>query len=203
MTEVRTATLTDAGLVADIAARGFFADPVMGWVFPDLDARAAQLRVLFEFLALSHFPDGGTIHLLGDACTALWRSPSFDHADPGQPPERQQLEERRPTLPFPADVVGRLGAVVTALSAAHPHSSHWYLGVLSTVPERQSQGLGARTIAPVLSVCDRDGVPAYLESSNARNVPFYQRQGFVLTGTIMVEDGPTLWPMWRDPREGP
>jgi hypothetical protein len=40
--------------------------------------------------------------------------------------------------------------------------------------------------------------PAYLESSNVRNVPLYQRFGFeVIQEISLPEDGPALWTMLR------
>ena len=55
-------------------------------------------------------------------------------------------------------------------------------------------------MAPVLKRADRDGIPAYLESTKERNVGFYERRGFRVTGTITpAPDGPTMWCMWREP----
>jgi len=55
-------------------------------------------------------------------------------------------------------------------------------------------------MAPVLEQCDAEGVPAYLESSKESNIPFYERHGFKVTGEVKVKNGPSLWPMWRDPQ---
>jgi len=53
----------------------------------------------------------------------------------------------------------------------------------------------------VLERCDADAIPAYLESTKAENVGFYEGHGFRVTEEIEPPpDGPTLWCMWRDPR---
>ncbi len=52
-----------------------------------------------------------------------------------------------------------------------------------------------------LARCDRDHAPAYLESSNPRNIPFYRRYGFEPLGAIQVGSSPTLVPMLRGPVE--
>ena len=82
----------------------------------------------------------------------------------------------------------------------HPVEPHWYLGVLGTGPAHQGRGVGAALLQPVLEKCDREGIPAYLESSKATNIGYYERFGFAVTGEITLRDGPTVWPMWRDPR---
>jgi hypothetical protein len=52
-----------------------------------------------------------------------------------------------------------------------------------------------------LERCDAEGMPAYLENSNTRNLPFYLRHGFeVMSETRLPFDGPPLWFMWREPR---
>jgi ribosomal protein S18 acetylase RimI-like enzyme len=62
------------------------------------------------------------------------------------------------------------------------------------------QGCGSALLRHALTRCDRDGVPAYLESSNPRNVPLYQRHGFEIIGSIQAGRSPTLVPMLRRPR---
>jgi GNAT superfamily N-acetyltransferase len=188
-TEPRTASLDDLETIARIGAAGFYDDPVMT-CFPDPDARLEQARTLFSGLGADILPDRGTIHVLEDACMSMWREPGFDDSgdeDPGP-------------MPFPDDAVDRIGVLEATMAASHPHESHWYLNFLSTVPERQGQGLGARTMQPVLRICDAESVPAYLEATGLRNLALYERHGFVQTGEIRVPDGPTLYPMWRNPR---
>ena len=63
----------------------------------------------------------------------------------------------------------------------------------------QGNGVGRALITAVTDRCDTTGIGAYLESSKAANVPYYERFGFVVTGEIQVADSPTLYAMWRDP----
>lgn len=51
-----------------------------------------------------------------------------------------------------------------------------------------------------LDACDRDHAPAYLESSNPKNIPLYERHEFELLGTIQVGTSPPIFPMLRKPR---
>ena len=86
------------------------------------------------------------------------------------------------------------------IERSHPPAPHYYLAVLGTDPEAQGRGVGSALMRPVLDACDRDGIPAYLESSKERNIDFYARHGFRVTEEVRMPKGPPVWPMWRDPR---
>lgn len=81
-----------------------------------------------------------------------------------------------------------------------PATPHHYLALLATRPDCQGQGLGSALLGPVLARSDREGVPAYTESSNPRNIRLYERHGFGVVDELTLPDGPPLWPMWREPR---
>ena len=68
--------------------------------------------------------------------------------------------------------------LVRLVESRHPKTPHYYLGGLGTDPEWQGKGLASAVIGPVLDICDREGLPAYLESSKESNVEFYRRHGF-------------------------
>ena len=99
---------------------------------------------------------------------------------------------------------GRLavGRTVTELmKAQHPEEPHWYLAVIGSDPSVRGGGFGQALMESGLLRCDADYAPAYLESSNPENIGYYERFGFRVTGEIQLPDGgPSLWPMWRDPR---
>jgi GNAT superfamily N-acetyltransferase len=66
---------------------------------------------------------------------------------------------------------------------------------------RQGRGIGSALLGAVLERCDREGVPAYLEATCERNRDLYARHGFTLRDEVRLPEGPTLWPMWREPRQ--
>jgi len=67
-------------------------------------------------------------------------------------------------------------------------------------PVRQGRGLGSALLEAGLARCDAEGAMAYLESSNPKNVPLYERYGFEVLGVIEPEDFPPLTPMLRPAR---
>ena len=83
---------------------------------------------------------------------------------------------------------------------APPHHCRQELGALRADFAHQNNGHGDALMRYALERCDRDTLPAYLESTNPRNVSLYRRQGFEEVGTIQVGTSPTLVPMLRRPR---
>jgi len=81
----------------------------------------------------------------------------------------------------------------------HPREQpHWYLGFIGVDPVRQGSGVGAALLRSRLRRCDEAGQPAYLESSNVKNVPLYEHFGFQVTGALRLPDGaPVVNTMWR------
>ena len=69
-------------------------------------------------------------------------------------------------------------------------------------PVKQGQGYGTALLRRSLELADRDGISAYLESTNPRNNPLYERFGFKSIGVIQTADSPPMWPMLRKPGSG-
>jgi GNAT superfamily N-acetyltransferase len=189
-------TEVDTGLAGLIAAQGFWDDPVQMWLHAPDAHRMERMVATFSLVARHNQARGGRIDFVGEDAVAMWIPPGAPAADFPDPPE-----ELFPLFTDKA-FVERLPILEAAMEAAHPAEPHWYLGIISTVPERQGTGLGAGLIRLVLDVCDRDGVASYLESSNPRNLSFYFRHGYRQIGEIELQGGPSLYPMWRDPGAG-
>jgi ribosomal protein S18 acetylase RimI-like enzyme len=195
-----------ADLAATVAtlARAFDDDPVMTWIFPDDAMRRRRLPGFFGAALRSSNPrrdgtEGIEVAVRGRQVlgAAIWLAPGE-----WRPPLWRQLAAL-PGLVF--RLRSRLSvASVTygALVRLHPERPHWYLSGIGTDPPVQGTGVGSDLLRSRLARCDADRLPAYLESSKERNVPFYERHGFRVTGEVTIPGGgPTLWLMWRNPAE--
>ena len=197
MHDIRLATAADADEVGRVLAAGFCNDPVMAWMFGD-DERAEKLSAFFGFLAPEALVPLGATFLVDGSC-ASWAPP-----EPGPWPDDRQERFAAAMSPFcTSRDFERMQVLGERVDASHPAQPYWYLGMLATVPERQGRGLGTRLLAHTLAMVDdpeRGGAqPAYLESTNPRNVSLYERHGFRATGRIDLPDGPFMTLMWREP----
>jgi ribosomal protein S18 acetylase RimI-like enzyme len=82
----------------------------------------------------------------------------------------------------------------------HPEEPHWYLPLIGIDPPQRGKGLGAALMRHALAECDRSRTLAYLESSDPRNIGFYQRHGYELLGTIESGARSPIFPMLRKPQ---
>jgi ribosomal protein S18 acetylase RimI-like enzyme len=195
---VRKATLADAPRLAQALASAFQDDPVIAWIFPDQHRRRAVLPAFMEFrLRKLAFPHDQVWMTAEGAAAAVWLPP----------PGRWQLSrsQRLWLLPPLVRFLGlRTASVLGGLERMedrHPRDrSHWYLFILGTEPAAQGRGLGSTLLSHLLARIDADGLPAYLESSNERNLAWYGRHGFEVTSEVAIPGGPRIWPMWREPR---
>jgi ribosomal protein S18 acetylase RimI-like enzyme len=208
---VRTATEADLDLVTRIMAEGFYDDPLMRWALDDDTTRLRTLTRMFQGLTAGTLGSRGVVHLAADVATALWWEPDLAHATEAPPagdvdvtPSDAPAEAAAPAEPdddplWTPEEAARFDDLSAGQHEVHPSEPHWYLHVVSTLPEHRSRGFGAAVLAPVLAQADADGTPCYLESTNPRNRSLYRRLGFVDVAQVPY-DGPDMLAMWREPR---
>ncbi len=197
---VRPARRSDVAALARTLARAFHDDPVFTWLQPDSGRRAAALPVFFAAMARHHFLAGGGVEVAtsdaGVAAVAMWDPPG--HWQPGP---REQIALAPAMIRAFRGRIGAALALGEEMKANHPEEPHWYLAMIGSDPQVRGGGYGAALMRSRLERCDAEGAPAYLESSNPDNLPYYLRFGFEVTGEIAVPGGgPLMWPMWRQPR---
>ena len=194
----RIALGADRDRLALTLAEAFLDDPMVEWLTGDADPATRPGRSIDAFFAPAidaAFRCGHT-YVAGD----------FEAVSVWSPPDVEIFGEAEGAAlagglagACGADAIDRLLALAELTQARHPHDEpHFYLFLLGAAVH--GRGAGARAIAPVLDRCDADGIGAYLESSSARNISFYERAGFEVVWEAAPEGGPTFRGMWRRPR---
>jgi GNAT superfamily N-acetyltransferase len=196
---MRHAVTADLATAAESLAVAFVDDPMVSWVAGDRPPeQRLELTVPGFFApALSAGMSRGHTYVASDLqSAAIW-----------SPPDVPMFDETSGAA-FGAAVVEHLGgdalqrlmALGELVDSHHPRAvPHFYLFILGAAD--QGRGAGAALLAPVLARCDSDGLPAYLESSNGRNVGFYERHGFEVQWEARPsDDGPMIRGMWRNPQ---
>ncbi|MGI5457918.1 GNAT family N-acetyltransferase [Streptomyces sp. CA-249302] len=191
---IRVAEEGDRELVVRLLDEAFQDDPVSNWVFPSEEHRRTNhpgLVGAFTDIVLAE----GHVDVTedGSAC-ALWLSvpAGARHDEDGPARLRAAVDPDNERV----ELIGRLTEDIHPADRAHE-----YLWMIGVAPGRQGEGLGGALITHVLDRCDREGLPAYLEASSTRSRALYERLGFEFTGSPLdLPDGPTMWPMWREPR---
>lgn len=177
-------------------ARAFDEDPVSGWVFPAEGSRRRRLRRFFAAELRHKSLRHGAVEVARVdgrvAGAAVWF-----------PPGTWSIGAEASALPGILLAFGRrlfvAGQYQSVAITAHPREEpHWYLAFIGVDPVRQGQGLGAALLRSRLQRCDREALPAYLESSNPENVPLYRHFGFHVAATLDLPEGaPVVNTMWR------
>jgi ribosomal protein S18 acetylase RimI-like enzyme len=186
------ATATDADKATAVLVLAFSSDPANRWAWPDPRQYLTGFPGFVQALAGRAFEHGTAYCIDGNAGVALW-------LPPGVQPDEEALGA---VFQHTVDDETRedLFTIVEQLGAYHPSAPHWYLPMIGVDPGHQRRGYGAALLQHGLVACDRDGTPAYLESTNPENISLYERHGFEVVGTIQVGAAPPLFPMVRQPR---
>lgn len=196
---VRPATPADQRLATGILARAFIDDPALSWLMPDRASRPRRLAALFGAITrLGGNPAHWSLAAEADrtpAAVALWKPPGE-----WQTPMMRTLGELPALLSAFGLGTPRALGLQDAMEKHHPTTPHWYLQFVGCSPESQGKGLGGAVIRDRLAQCDREGLPAALETATESNVGIYEALGFRVTETFTWKDSPMFWAMWRDPR---
>ncbi len=191
MSSVRIASPEDRDAIADTLLLSFSTDPCVRYIFPTPQAFTANWPTFVLAMGGRGLEHGAGFITEDDAAAALWLPPGIE------PDLETMLGLLASAPPEKLPVVAEVGEQIRSF---HPQEPHWYLAAVGVDPARQGEGLGSALIKAGLRLCDEQGLPAYLESSNPRNVPLYERHGFEVIGLVQPADYPPLYPMLRPAR---
>lgn len=174
--------------MAGTLSRAFAHDPFYSFLAGDAPERGQ--RMLDGWSGILRFGSAGlteTYTTDDHAGVALWIPPG--HRGPS-------IIDSLRMMPSIARLAGwrRLRMVTNAMGALeerhkhHAPQAHFYLSALGVEPAQQGEGIGTALMEPVLERCQRDGIPAYLETATARNVLLYERLGFDVVEELTLPD---------------
>jgi|SRR5262245_25553791 len=225
---VRTATPADFPKVADSMASAFFDNSITAWHVPDEARRFDVMRDFFMVLLETVYTRSGLVFTnAGEAASgAMWvaREARQDRRRvPGLPLlECRTCNRPRARTPVPGNMVvspessaeldralatvfrdfPRTFELFDLFDVHHPRDPHYYLQFIGVHPDCQGTGIGSALLRAVLDRCDLEGVSAYLEADE-RSRLLYAKHGFEAFTEIRLQEGPSAWPMWREPRRAP
>lgn len=179
----------DRVLLVDLITRAFAADPPSRWLYPDDDRYWRFFPRFVEAFGGSAI-GYGTAEIAADGgAAALW-------LPPGAHPDEAALGALLEESVDPARL-GPAFSMFGRMASYHPSGPHWYLPLIGVHPAQQGHGYGSVLLGHAAARCDRDGLPAYLESTSPRSVPLYRRHGFEVVAEIREGTAPPIFPMVR------
>jgi GNAT superfamily N-acetyltransferase len=162
-------------------------DAMIRWPMPD--ATPATVRELFRIILTPYVESGALWKIRGCDAGAAW-------LPPGVAERFAEIEQatRAAINPLTSDGGARYAAFWDWLGAHVPDEPCWFLDVVAVAPAAQGQGLGRTLVRHGRERARADRCPAFLETGNPRNVPFYESLGFQVVGEQQAPDGgPTIW----------
>jgi ribosomal protein S18 acetylase RimI-like enzyme len=195
---MRRATRADVSALTRVLARAYHDDPVAIWMCGSRERRPALLESLYRARLLQLLAHREVWVAQGVSSAAAWLPPESSKTIPRDATLALSLLHPRLLARLPL-----LAAGLAGVERRHPREPpHWYLSLLGTDPRCQGHGLGSAVLRPVLERCDTEHRAVYLETAKERNLGFYARYGFRVTGQLRLPRGPEVWLMWREPQHG-
>ena len=190
--EIKTATASDQDAAISVLTLAFSTDPMARWSM----SGPAKYLAVFPLLAKAF---GGSAFEKGTAYIANRFSGAALWLPPGTKSDEETLK-RLFDENTDNSIKEDMEVIFEQMEKFHPTEPHWYLPMIGVDPAHQGAGTGAALMTEALKAVDRDGVIAYLESSNPKNITLYQRHGFEVIGEIQSGSSPVLRPMLRKAR---
>jgi ribosomal protein S18 acetylase RimI-like enzyme len=170
---VRLATERDRDRVVATVTAAFAQEPAFQFFFPGPDAYAEEAPLFVGHLFDVRCTFGSVWVVDDGSAVSMWNPPG---GTSGGLPAGVSARAR-----------DRMREYDAAVHAVLPQTPHWYLGVLATDPAHSGQRWGRLAMAQGLELAQRDGLPAYLETTTETNVGIYSRSGWRIVDSVAVD----------------
>jgi ribosomal protein S18 acetylase RimI-like enzyme len=172
---------------------GFIVDPVARWLYPDSHQFMTSFPSFCGAYGGKAFEHGTAYHTEDFVGALLWLPPNahpddeliLDHLKKTADPKRLEIFLK----------------VLELMGSFHPKEPHWFLPLIGVDVFHQGSGHGTALLKKSLERVDESRTLAYLDSSNVRNIPLYQRFGFEVIGKVDYGGSPTSYSMLRKIRK--
>ena len=190
MNEVKNYSKEEQLIAVDILLLAFSSDPFQRYLMPDPSIFFKNSTIWFNNAASQSISTNSLFGTEDYSGVALWFPPNYVV-------EFDAIGETLQDLPQNSQK--NIFQYFNALEKNRPKDA-WYLEYAGVDPSNQSLGLGATLFKKSLLRIDDLHQPAYLESSNPRNMSLYERHGFETVTKIQFGDGPPMHTMYREAR---
>ncbi|ONI92781.1 hypothetical protein ALI22I_01765 [Saccharothrix sp. ALI-22-I] len=190
------ALLPDTPAVADVVTKAFFATEVARRLVPDPAQRQDPLWGHL-LLTIRHAQRHGHVDVTADrTAAAVWIHHDNPRLSPPMPPDYD-----RRLADYCGPYIDRFRALDRLFESCHPHDTpHHYLALLGVDPAHHRQGYGTRLLLHHHTALDQRGLGAFLVATSVDAARLYTSLGYRTTRELrLLDDGPTLYAMWRDP----
>jgi ribosomal protein S18 acetylase RimI-like enzyme len=172
--EPRPLERADVDRAARVFARAFaWHEPWGAWAMPDTSTREDRLFNRVRSDLIGRFLRHAECWTIGGASNTIWF-----------PPGVPALASRRSESDYATygEIADDLRAGDQLIASLKPSEPHWYLDTIATDPDLFGHGLAGRLLAHDLEVRDAAGHWCALDTHTPRQVAFYERHGFEVTG---------------------
>ncbi len=195
-TSVVKASTRDMKAVSGILASAFTEDPLMNWLEPNANLYASLFYAELEAIYKHHDHVYINKALSG---AASWLPPGVSR-NAGLS-WRALVAYANIFISSGSEGLKRLQRLEAAMEHHHIDEPHYYLHAVGARMGQQGKGIGSSLLKAGLVECDKHSMPAYLESSNEKNNPLYQRFGFEIIEEVKIDEtAPPFWSMRREAR---
>jgi ribosomal protein S18 acetylase RimI-like enzyme len=176
--QIQPLPATHESRAVETLVRSFAEDPGIVHLFPDAVRRPTGLAHIFRMQVRYGLRHGLVDGIPGGTAVAVWARP-----ENAWPTWRRMIQVGMLAMPRVVGLIAtwrllRFQRVLETIRRGLLNGPHWYLFAIGVHPERQGEGLGTALLRHGVGRAQTTGLPCYLETTHARNLPFYEKHGF-------------------------